>query len=62
MYELHPFSEDRFMQGTGPDYSEPYRRENVVDEYPLFIKRAEEKGEKLDPFQTFDVDPQRWPP
>ncbi len=59
VYELHPFSEDRFMQGSGPDYAEPYRREDVVDKYPLFIKRADEN---IDRFQTRNVDPRRWPP
>jgi hypothetical protein len=62
VYELRPFSEDRFMQGAGPDYTEPYRREDVVAEYPLFIKRAAEKDENIDHFQTRNVDPTRWPP
>jgi hypothetical protein len=60
VYELHPFEEDPAIQGIRPDYTEPYRGDEVVDKYPLFIKRAyEKKDEKIDSFQIFPGDPQR---
>jgi hypothetical protein len=61
VYELHPVSGDPFTEGVGPAYAETYWGEDVVDEYPLFIKRVAEKDERMDRFQTFPVDPQRWP-
>ncbi len=62
VYELLPVPEDPDIPGGRPDYTEPYRREDVVNEYPLFIKRAAENNKPIDHFRTTSVDPQRWLP
>ena len=61
-YELHPLSGDPFVEGAGSAYAEPYPWEEVVDKYPLFVKRAAEKDKRLDHFHIVPADSQRWPP
>jgi hypothetical protein len=50
VYELLPFSEDPGIQGIGPDYSEPYVKEQIADKWPLFLK-------DMDYFRTRTIDP-----
>lgn len=38
VYDLHPKAEDPHVQGLGPDFSEPWQKEQVVAEHPLFVK------------------------
>jgi hypothetical protein len=63
-YELLPVSGDPFSEGVATAYAEPYRREAVVEKYPLFIKSTAEKDERderIDNFRILPVDPQRRP-
>jgi hypothetical protein len=54
VYVLHPYSEDPHIQGVAPDYSEPYDKEQIAANYPLFLK-------DIDYFRERRVDPgQRW--
>jgi hypothetical protein len=38
VYELHPKEADPHIAGVGPDYSGPWQKEQVVAQYPLFVK------------------------
>ncbi len=49
-YELRPFGEDQQIRGLGSDYTEPYAKEQIAMNYPLFLK-------DIDYFQTYAVDP-----
>ncbi len=49
-YELRPFDEDQQIRGFGSDYTEPYVKEQIAMNYPLFLK-------DIDYFQTYAVDP-----
>ncbi len=49
-YELRPFDEDQHIRGLGSDYTEPYAKEQIAMNYPLFLK-------DIDYFQTYAVDP-----
>lgn len=50
VYDLLPYERDPSIQGTGPDYSEPWQKEQVVAHYPLFVK-------DLDVLRVHQVDP-----
>lgn len=50
VYELRPFSEDQNIRGLGPDYTEPYAREQLAFEFPLFLKNMEH-------LRTYYIDP-----
>ena len=50
VYELLPYTEDSQIQGLGPDYTEPYVKEQVAGKYPLFLK-------DMDYFRERRVDP-----
>ena len=50
VYELHPFTTDPHIVGISPDYSEPYDKNQLAAEYPLFLK-------DIDFFDVRRVDP-----
>jgi hypothetical protein len=50
VYELLPFEEDQHIMGIGPDYSEPYVKEQIAAKFPLFLK-------DMDYFVETRVDP-----
>ena len=52
VYELLPFEEDQHIMGIGPDYSEPYVKEQIAAKFPLFLK-------DMDYFVETRVDPSR---
>lgn len=51
-YELRPFDPAGAISGIGPDYSEPFDKRQLVDEFPLFAKTLEH-------FRTRSIDPGR---
>ena len=54
VYDLLPSSTDPHIQGGGPDYSEPWRKEDVVAKHPMFVKH-------LDVLRERHVDPSSRP-
>ena len=52
VYELRPYTEDQNVGGLGPDYTEPYAKEQIAATYPLFLK-------DMDYFREVQVDPKR---
>jgi hypothetical protein len=50
VYELLPYEHDPNIAGVGPDYSEPYVKEQIAAQYPLFLK-------DLDYFRERRIDP-----
>lgn len=51
-YKLLPFDEDPNIQGMGPDYSEPWDKDEIAARYPLFLK-------DMDYFRKRSVDPSK---
>ncbi len=51
VYELLPYAKESVEHGIGWDYSEPYYREDIESEYPLFLK-------DMDHFRERSIDPQ----
>ena len=51
VYELLPYAKESAEHGIGWDYSEPYYREDIEAEYPLFLK-------DMDYFRERSIDPQ----
>lgn len=52
VYELLPYDPESRSRGIGWDYSEPWEKEDIAREYPVFLK-------DLDYFRTRQVDPSR---
>jgi hypothetical protein len=50
VYDLLPNVSDPSIQGVGPDFSEPWQKEQVVAEHPMFVK-------DLDYLRVRQVDP-----
>ena len=38
VYDPLPKTEDPHIQGVGPDFSEPWQKEQVVAEHPMFVR------------------------
>ncbi len=38
VYELHPISRGSSMRGGGQPYSEPYYKEALAEDYPIFLR------------------------
>lgn len=52
VYELLPYTEDARIQGIGPNYTEPFAKEQIASKYPMFLK-------DMNYFRPSMVDPQR---
>jgi hypothetical protein len=50
IYKLLPVAEDPHVQGAGPEYTEPWDKDQVAARYPLFLKN-------MDYFDERRVDP-----
>ncbi|MGH3146744.1 MAG: hypothetical protein ACRDTR_13195 [Rubrobacter sp.] len=47
VYELLPYTEGPNVPEVGPDYAEPYAREQIAARYPLFLKDMDYFPERL---------------